>query len=209
MLYISRFIGHSLYGVVDTEDNTEEQTGWLGLGTAVSNGVNIKGCIVRDGKLKNAVPYNSEVYQSTQQLKLKSLYGVEFSVWRDYVTGIVWNPENLNKPVPVKLSSLAKKCGSGLLYQMPPSENRNLILVLDEFIEFDMFTFIRYRHSQILNGHTFSVRLDLRLLSDEKVRIIYNSLVRALDDRFCIPDIIIDNPERLNKFMMTFGAVQF
>lgn len=209
MLYISRLIGHSLYGVVDTEDNIEEQTGWLGLGTALSKGVNIKGCIVSNGKVRDAVPYQSDVRLSTQQLKLKSMYGIEFLVWRDYVTGVVWNPDNLAKPVPVKLSSLGKKCGAGLLYQMPSSKNRNLILVLDEFIEFDMFTFMRYKHSQILNGSTFSVRIDLRLLSDEKVRIIYNSLVRALDDRFCIPDIIIDHSERLDKYMMTFGTVPF
>lgn len=209
MLYISRFIGHSLYGVVDTEDNSEEEAGWLGLNTAIKSGVDIKGCVVRGGYLRDAVPYQSEIHSTTQQVKFKSLYGVDFTVWRDYVTRIVWNPENLNQSVPIKLSSLAKKCGAGLLYDMPSSSNRNLILVLDDFIEFDMFTFMRYKNGQVLNGNTFSARIDVRLLPDEKVNLIYNCLVRSLDDRLCIPAILIDSPSRLNQFMLKFGAFRF
>ena len=102
MLYISRRIGNTQYGVVDTDDMVEEAVDMSTLQDLYLNkGITIFGL--------NAVQRKATVYQpvnmrSKQQVKMKMLRHVDVKVYQSFITSIVLDSAQITKPVDIVLS---------------------------------------------------------------------------------------------------------
>lgn len=90
MLYISRILGHQLYGIMDTDDDVEEPHPWSSLNEAVLNyKLDIKGVETMELEYAQIItgvqPYQDLRYANRNCVKAKTLLGVDVVVFQDQV----------------------------------------------------------------------------------------------------------------------------
>lgn len=190
MLFISRRVGYSGYGVFDTDDNTEEVRTDDELDEILSlTTVRIKGAErAWKGKLKPGVvgrcsynPYQDKRSISLLQTKTLALQGVEVKTCGSYITDI-----RLNNSVPavLRLSDFGSKCGDLLFYRNERQKSLRLTLIMDDRVRIGQLTFrLVPVESRFVNCgvHGIGVRFDLREVSNLDTRKLIYYTIKGAD----------------------------
>lgn len=142
MLYISRPLGVSLYGVVDTDDDTETEVNWRHLSDCcVDQGMHIEGVTVASNVagrfIKDVTPYQDKRYYSPKQAKLKMLAGVDIRTWRNEITYIAIDFDVMRDGTRVVLSEYARSMSgriSVVWNNRDMRQQKRVILVLDDML---------------------------------------------------------------------------
>lgn len=200
MLYVSQNYGDHLYGVVDSEDDTEEIVSIDKLHDIVNLGVSIKGVKTRtivtsDGVVKSIYfvsPVQNPETMTAAQTKLAVLSRVNVCVYHDIVTSVKWDTNEIMSPVTIRLSDYGHILGRLAFSNNTLDDGGNkLTVILDDKFHIHQNT--------IPQARTFSqlgVVFDLRELTHEQVaRVVYWGVRGEFD-----PDSrIIDSPERMKR----------
>lgn len=207
MLYISRRIGYRLYGVVDTDDNVEQTVDRQEIWRVYSK-VPIRGCVVKNGALKDVVPYQSDIYRTAHRDRVQILGNVDVTLWRNMITNISFDPEKISLPVSIRLSDFGQDCAAGILMGCPYCQIPKLTIVVDDFVKFDEATF--KAHDMRVRIDMSGIKFDLREVSSfEAAALIYDAVSVCTSDMFGMSNAIIDKPERLNLWLRRSGFVVF
>lgn len=162
MLYISRQVKNK-YVVVDTDDNTESIVLFSELVKIVRLGIEVKGVVTGIGDNGQVYIHNITVYQpvsamSVDQIKRKSLDGLEIVKDGDTITGIFFSGSS---PVRIRLSDYGSVCGKRVFMKKKDQQpSDGLTLVLDDRIKY-------YKAS--LRGIPRNVILDITDLENKSV----------------------------------------
>lgn len=207
MLYVSRRVGHKMFGICDTDDGKEQIVGILEL-SSICQFVDIAGVTTHRGRVYKVDLYQLDMYVSTLMMKTKVMLNVDVGVWRDYITDIQWNNDKITRPVSLKLSDFAKKCAAGILTRVKDSTTHKVTLVLDDFIEFDDMSFNPgwFQHRMDLAGVKFDIR---QLRDNDKAFRLYENLAICMVDKFKVTNVVIDSEARLKSALQRMGCVMF
>ena len=136
MLYISRRIGSELFGVVDTDDDTEEVVSTAKLEDCVKrNGLVIEG-VERFQDFRHRARILPQQFADTlsrQQIKARMVYGVDITVYNGAITSILW--DELKAPATLRLSDFGSELGDCILYCHENYSTPKLTLVFDDGIK--------------------------------------------------------------------------
>lgn len=134
MLYISRIVTRSTYGVIDTDDNVETIASYNELKHFVKDlGIDIDGVTINGTYLKIEVANHSN---SSKIAKLAMMTGVVLSVVDDTLTSISFN-HNV-KSCTIRLSDYCSSIGDYVLSRRNISfltSDKKIVLVLDNDID--------------------------------------------------------------------------
>lgn len=200
MLYVSQNYGNYRYGIVDSEDDSEEIVSIDELHDIVNLGVSIRGVKTNitetsGGTMRtiyHVFPVQNPETMTVAQTKLAVLSKVHVCVYHDTVTSVTWNPNEIIKPVTIRLSDYGRVLGHlALSNNFADDGGSKLIVILD-----DKFHIHQNTIPQARTFGQLGVVFDLReVVQEQLARVIYWG-VRAEFD----PDSrIIDNPERLQR----------
>ena len=212
MLYISRYIGHDRFGVVDTDDDVETEARISDLYKAVKIfGLDIKGV----GLLKGHVTESTiKVYQPVEtvtrlQVKTKSLQRVDVKTYGDMITSILWRPEDITEPVTIRLSDFGTSCADMLFSGNMKSGKHKVTVVLDDAVTAQTDTFrVRFTDDSYVGIGGIGVVLDLHDISDDRfAEPIYSVLfdVRDYSERM---RTVSDYEDRKLRFARKFYGPQ-
>ena len=217
MLYISRYVGWSMYGVADTDDGSEETVQSGDIRTACLDlGLQIEGVQLRDlGRIELDKPIGKKVgdilaYQppatmSVNQTKLQVMYGIELLVYNDIITSLRWN--SLGKKVSIRLSDYGSILGDRFLYGNWVPCDHDITLVFDDKLTIYTQSFGNNGHAghhPILGDTGFALNFDIRETSDKQAEYIYRHLLPL---RMEEPKLwqfardIVDNEQRKTKML--------
>lgn len=153
MLYLSRSMrdfktNDISYGVVDTDDDSETFISWSELKSAVLDShLEIKGVMfendVTGPYVSNLIPYQDERYLSTNQVKAKTLLGVDITVFRGIVTCIQVNGKVAAEHITLRLSDYGIGLASNT-YIGCATKTKLITIILDDKIDADEFDFNQY-----------------------------------------------------------------
>lgn len=115
MLYISRMIKNgdsTLFGVYDTDDGREELLTYSGLDDAVAY-VKIEGSLLRlyddeEESVYDAEPVQIPEFKKPAQDRVRVLYDVEFTLFKNGISLVKWWQESRKGSV-IRLSSIAER----------------------------------------------------------------------------------------------------
>lgn len=195
MLYISRVTGMNEWGVVDTDDCTEQIATFEKLRTAMRSGVHIEGVSVektRFGKvfIKDVVKVRPHGVDTRQTAKLRMLRGIDICVRDCKLLYMSWDENAIHGEVRIRLSDYANLCSGFVFVYLPPIEHGSrVILELDDNIKVAPKTFTRiFMHRDVYVDVS-------RCTRDTDVKYVYMSW---LDDTTLMGSIsgVIDSPER-------------
>lgn len=201
MLYISRCVGKSSYGIVDTDDDSEQIVSYTDL---LSMCHSFKKLHINGVKLSGGVVDRVEVYQHTdyvtgRQAKLKSMRNVELIVYKDMITAIRWDASKVDCPVEIRMSDYGRRCADRLLWGNLRAGGHILTLIFDDNIEVSSYSFSNPGFVQISTKRSaYGVVFDIRQLSS--VNSFYINLLEGESD-FSILDKVIDRPDRKSKLV--------
>lgn len=200
LLYISRRVGETRFGVVDTDDMTEEVVDYRTLNDIIGMGMSIEGVSSYDKKLHGRTVkavarvevYQNRAYATTRQTKARVLQGVDIRTSGDEVTYFAWD-ENLVKPgTVVRLSDYGVKCGDTIFDIDCYHNGGQLTVVLDDKIRFRSKTFYGAARSGVI--------FDIREVTKERVvKWLYGEWMTrggSLD----LPKFIIDHQDRQDNY---------
>lgn len=204
MLYVSRKIGVTKVGVVDTDDNvetiltlTELQRVTCELGLHVEGVTTMDRFDLRDGSSKCIHRVNVYVPPenvTTSQTKLKVLLGVEVKVNNNRIVSVSWSLPGTKDRV-VRLSDYAGSCGSSIFwamksqYRMTTNPDSRLTFILDDNLALEDKTF--------KDVHELDVVLDVREVTNKDiVTNVYKSLLLQPSFMDKLLPRIIDNEVR-------------
>ena len=207
MLYISRRIGYSLYGVFDTDDGVEQTINRYDLWRAC-NKVDIAGVLLHNGKLYDIAPYQSDLYRTAHRDKVNVLGHVDVTLWRNCITNISFDPGAIFHPVIIRLSDFGKEVSAGVLLNVPPCDSNKLTILLDDFVKFDEYSF--GAHGMRMRVEYSGIQFDLRELSSlDKALVIYNCLAIGLGDKFAVKKHVIDSVDRMERWFHSNDCMDF
>lgn len=219
MLYVSRRVGLGKVGIVDTDDSVETIVGMIELSSMLSStGLDIKGIPLRrtrlsftDFRVMGAINvYQSDMYRTINQAKTKVLLHVDITLWRDMITGISWDNDEIDVPATIVLSNYARKCADLLFYNQKWSGVHKVTIVIDNFVDFTEDSFMSARNSQKVLQDGIGVRFDLRELTDDvKAFYVYKAVANCLAEYIDFPETIIDSDARMNDMMRRWGVMRF
>lgn len=132
MLYISRYISANRFGVVDTDDDSEENITTLDLYELVwQNHMKIEG-VVPSARSLYIEPYQDERYVTGDMAKMKTLAGIEIRVWRNEITYVMLS--GAQEGVRIELS----RFGSKINWAVPTAIQGSVTacFVIDDSIRF-------------------------------------------------------------------------
>ena len=205
MLYISRFAGRYCYGVVDTDDGTEEVVAGYDITNAVSNlGLSILGVdIDPQSTLKPTVdsilPYHDVTRMTPLQVKTNLLQHVEVFVFGDIIANVRFRADEITVPSIIRLSDFGKVCGDRMLYGNRPSGAHKITLILDDKLSFSKHTFLKPTGSLGKSG--LGVVLDMREMHDDgEAKAVYKSIMSG-PGTLEMMDSIIDDRGRKEWFI--------
>lgn len=198
MLYISRCIGKTKYGVVDTEDEVEEVVTQEELADIVRLGIVIEGAVIscKSGKLPELVeafPYCVHEHNSTTLMKLRILYGIDIHVRGNIITMLGRDDRVVKEGFRIRLSDYGRVLGNHFLFD--PSfgmHHKTVILELDDKLALmeDAFNFASKAY----------VKLDITNVDEQTVvDAVYHEHWRN-SSHLPIEDLIIDKPERMEYY---------
>lgn len=138
LLYLSRRIDSTYYGVVNTDGDIEIQLTEEGIIDAINRGEEIKGVFRDDSDnviLMNYWPYQDERYIIPAQAKAKTLLGVEIHRYKSEISLILINPNVTQDGTRIRLSEY----GNAISWFCPVAYNPlvlrgYVVLVLDDNI---------------------------------------------------------------------------
>lgn len=148
MLYISRCIDFSKYGVVDTDDGVEEVVGLMDIIKMVRDThIDIKG-VVSDpdiicsdfgpGMIR---PYQPAETMTALQAKTNLLSHVCVKTYGTMITSVCWRVDELREPVRIRLSDFGSSCADCILRENLLLGSKTVILVLDDKLSVTPKTF--------------------------------------------------------------------
>lgn len=190
MLYISRFAGEDVYGVVDTDDDIENIVSWQELCEAVeTHGLDIQGTVLANTKntiLMSCRPYQLPKYCTKAQAKLKTISKVDLKLWRGEVTSVIFDNEIVEQDITLRLSDYGRRISGaapigGTFFML----NCGPTIILDDKVEV---------YGDSLEIFMSGVRWDLREMRDTE--FIYKYMVARHKDRDYWKYNLIDLPGR-------------
>lgn len=187
MLYISRFVARGVYGVVDTDDDTETSVTFEELEYAISLGVSIAGVFLVGLSQRMLVTvYQDMRYMTVRATKYRLVSGVETRLYKGEIEYIGIDDLNAKSEFTYRPSLVAKRINS--FVDISPVGCGTLRVVLDDNIE-------------VCGGGCFSIGVgnvcfDITEVTNERtVEAVYRDVVSD----FPIANFdtaIIDLPER-------------
>lgn len=180
MLYISRCTAPGAYGVVDTDDGSED----------VYNGEDIY-AVCRELRLdiKGVVsrglifPWQDSKTVSGYQAKLL-LAGIKTTVWNDIITSIRYENVQNGEIVPIRLSELGSSFGCSILFGNARSYRVQARLIFDDgFMPINVDTFGPLTGSVYMEyaPRRMGVEFDLSSVSDDELAM---SVYKAVSKRY-------------------------
>lgn len=143
MFYISRYIGDGFYGVVDTDDGSEEQVTKNDiLYYCDSLGFEIKGVKTDryfDRRWRTRIleikPYQDESMMTLSQTKLKVMNGVQINIWQGVITSVAVS-DGYDGMAKVRLSRYGTACGD-YIFKNSKSVwgNKVMTVILDDKLD--------------------------------------------------------------------------
>lgn len=202
MLFISRRVSSTRYGVVDTDDDSEEFVEFSELNTACCElGIEILGVDVYRADtcgIADIMPYQLPEKQSLAQLKMAMLFHVDIIVYKDVVVGIRWRQGEITSPVDIRVSDFGSSCAEYVLIDAEFCNEHVVTIILDDKVDFSAKSFQVYKPF-FAGIEGAGAVFDLRAVSsDEKAYSIYRGIYACPKgvDPF---NSIIDKPERMEK----------
>ena len=200
MLYISRFAGRYCYGVVDTDDGTEEVVAGYDVIDVVTHlGLNILGAHIdpqstSQPTVDSILPWHDVSTMTALQVKTNLLQHVEIFTYGDIIANVRFRASDITIPQTIRLSDFGGVCGDRMLYGNRPAGEHKLTLILDDKLSFSKHTFQKPIGS--LGKRGLGVVFDLRSLhSESNAETVYRALMKG-PGNLEIMDSIIDSKER-------------
>lgn len=201
MLYVSRIVckdDSELYGVYDTEDDTEQIVTWNDLDKIITKlNIHVGGTIIDPESVEvghpfmsYAFPYQDEKYLIRDQIKAKTLIGVDITRWKDEVTAIEVDGKIIRGDMTIRLSDFGHKMSCvARLYVHPEAEGRgSLTVVLDRSV--NIYGEV---YSMLMSG----IRWDISEIIDlEFIRKLHTFGWYHYGEK-CLKDYIIDRRGRI------------
>ena len=186
------------FGLVDTDDNVEHVISMDKLEKAVlETGIQIYGATIRGRRIDDAAPYQHPLYTTALQTKLAVMHNIHMTLYKDWITSIVWDEKLVKKPVTIRLSDYGRRCSDSLFWRPGTAQRHQVTLIFDNKIKFrrDSFAaFASYTGGIGVGG--FGVLYDLRELSDDTLaEFIYTNIFESGADL----DSVLDKPDRLKR----------
>lgn len=199
MLYVSRWVGRGTsVGVVDTDDNVEEVCPLFKVASSVKDlGIDIRGCSFA-GKRAVLNPYQPPETKTQLQLKMKILNFVDIEVYSSSISSIRWQPDNIAKPVRIRLSDFGTCCTDYILRGSSVVHRHCVTLVFDDKLSVLPSLSVTAAVHPNLSMHS-DVRYDLLDVTNGRLALsVYKSLLAYLG---------YPNPEFLPSIEETFSPV--
>lgn len=184
MLFISRRVGYSGYGVVDTDDGVEE----IVTGTALYDvpselRKSIKGVLenTEAAPQKAFRPWQDPDSRSLLQTKTSTLHNVDVTVWGDMVTDIVMRNTQIEV---IRLSDFGTRCADCVFVGNNRPKRHRLTLILDDKVELNLLSFkiLQFADKYVNAGvSSIGVVFDLREVR-KRLRtreVVYHSLFES------------------------------
>lgn len=206
MFYVSRRVGATKYGVVDTDDNHEDVMDKAEIKNAVCKlGVQILGVTTKIGKSNLLTIDRIEVYvppavRTKQESKLLMLKKIDIKSSGGKILSLDWNPLPNSPNRVIRLSDYGTSCGPTILPQRYVKEgyphhvaDQNITLILDDKITIERKTF----KGCYATGLVFDLR---EVTNKQTVEWFYAELGVdiALDN---VRPTVLDKPERIDAFL--------
>lgn len=205
MLFISRRIGFD-YGVVDTDDDTEEVVTDDEL-RQLHNvfGLTISGLTMRDYIEPRVVVYQPEETITPLQVKTRVMKHVDIKVYKDMITSIRFRASDImGESVEIRLSDFGTRCADYVLAgNVYVGRFPKLRLIFDDKVSMCPNAFVRLPYSNALIGdHGIGVQYDLTDMSDKRAKQMYETL--CLSKQTGMWDDIFDNETRKARIKYTY-----
>lgn len=190
MLFVSRHIGISGYGVVDTDDGSEEvvTSSEAAYYTEVL-GLDIKGVARRhDSNAVSLEPYQSVETMTPLQVKTNLINHVDVRTFGSAITLLTFREEEITSPVTVRLSDFGDTLEDCILSENKCSGSYKIILIIDDGIKSLTEQSLRmgmYGWGAELGGlgeDGLGVVIDIRELSDDDLAFKVYEQVYAYGD---------------------------
>lgn len=203
MLYVSRYVGQTKYGVVDTDDGVETVVTYQDLTEYVlNNGLDIKGVTIGyTVRKRRRVPYLSsvKVYQNgsfltAKQAKAKTLKGVDVIVNNGQIVQINIPQDGLKQPTTIKLSDFGTSCGEYIFKNLPYLGNSSLTIELDDSVAVSAKTFKYFVNRGVV--------IDMSAVTNPKV-VEYVAHELSTEDRWLerATVAVLDTPQRMDFYI--------
>lgn len=214
MLFISRHVGGFMerrFGVVDTDDDTEEIVTYKEIEDIVNLGIDIQGVIAvlidsKEGyRVTDISIYPNRLSNTLASVKAYTIYGIEINGWKGYISRIYWDAKRVTAPVVLKLSDFGDTLCDYLFSSVMILSFNELLydvtLVLDDSLEV-------FPNAFFVNGRKYTIKfdkghmvIDLRQVTKDSIaRFVYEGMAKVIarngSNSFCI---IRDNEERYNR----------
>ena len=216
MLFVSRYIGYGNYGVVDTDDGTEEIAGIGMIIRAARSGVDIKGVITSGvpgasggALVDDVVPYQLPDELTQLQMKTNLLRGVNVTTYHSAITSIRLRQHEIKEPVIFRLSDFGNRCMDCVLQGNMRYGQHKLTLILDNKVELEDIAFCLSsadRGSSVgVNG--VGVKFDVR---EVRYNRIVENVYRAVyaGNSLELWDTIIDSERRKTRMLRMFQGLK-
>ena len=199
MLYVSRYIGDGHFGVVDTDDDVEQEVSIRDIETAV-NGHNLQIAGVRKipglSRRYTARPYQNPATVTQLQVKTSTLCGVDVMVYKNLITRVSGKQLKHDGVVRVRLSQFGDTICSQCFYENDSFREGKTILVLDNALSYEDCAFQQPVCAGVTyDNQYYGVTFDLHELSDENAIFVYRGLLESIELAF-LKGAVIDTDER-------------
>lgn len=195
MLYISRYINGDLYGVVDSDDGTEQVVNLMELSRISRLGLIIEGLYAGESRIDYcAEPYQVPDKMTLLQTKTFALTGVDVVVYEDMVASIKCN--KMLSDTVIRLSDFGGSMADMLFKANRVPMSHSLTVVFDD----------KLAHAGELSlvpiFNSEDVKLDFRevrhptLISSLYKSVLTNCIRRGYMSWQAAEGCIIDNPRR-------------
>lgn len=143
MFFISRCFPGNKYGVVDTDDWSEDIVTWAELNVAVlTHGIRIYGAEVESPDdpdaifIKFVTPYQHSRFYTNKQAKTKTLIGIDVGTYGDEITYIVADGQVTKDGTRIRPSEFGKRMGwYASVWWKNRQVSKKYVIVLDDGIE--------------------------------------------------------------------------
>lgn len=185
MLFVSRYIGKTQYGVVDTDDWKEEVVSYEQIQDAcVNHRLEIMGTEVSTSNFENyfylfvvdIFPYQPPELISHLQTKTRVLKHVDVTAYNFMITSVFIDAESITSPKYIRLSDYGVFCADCFLENNRGSREHKVTLVLDDRIEVSELAFHFRRQNEFQGIGRIGVKVDIsEVTNKETLRRVFSS----------------------------------
>lgn len=214
MLYVSRFVGKTAYGVVDTDDGVEDIVGVSVLMEALRTVGNIivgANAVPTGGPLWHFIekirPYQPSETMTQLQVKTSLLKHIDVLTYNSMVTSVQVRASEITAPVTIRLSDFGSMCADGVFRGLTWEGRHTVTVVIDDRIKFleNSFDLPVEDKARCLGVDGAGIMFDLREVSRPDV---YKAVYSAVWDRneIEVDRTIVDVPERKARMMKAMNS---